>query len=108
MKIQTAIETKITNDMTPEHLDVVNESHMHNVAPGSESHFKLTIVSTAFAGKMLVARHRLVNKLLQEELDGPVHALSMHTYTPQEWLQKNSDVRSSPPCLGGAKREQND
>lgn len=107
MKIQNTIEAKLTSSMTPEHLEVVNESHMHNVAPGSESHFKLTIVSTLFEEKLLIARHRLVNKCLQEELDGPVHALSMHTYTPEEWRQKNTEVRSSPPCLGGAKRETN-
>ena len=104
MKIQNAIESKITDTIRPEHLEVVNESHQHNVAPGSESHFKLTIVSPEFEGKMLSARHRLINKLLQDELDGPVHALSMHTYTPQEWNEKNGAVRPSPPCLGGAKK----
>ena len=105
MKIQNAIESKITDSIQPEHLEVVNESHQHNVAPGSESHFKLTIVSAEFEGKILVARHRLINKLLQEELNGPVHALSMHTYSPQEWIEKNSAVRPSPPCLGGAKKQ---
>ena len=104
MKIQNAIESKITDTIQPEYLEVVNESHQHNVAPGSESHFKLTIVSPEFEGKMLIARHRQINKLLQDELDGPVHALSMHTYTPQEWNEKNGAVRPSPPCLGGAKK----
>ena len=105
MKVQNAIESKITNNIQPEYLEVVNESHQHNVAPGSESHFKLTVVSAEFEGKMLVARHRLINKLLQEELNGPVHALSMHTYSPQEWIDKHGAVRPSPPCLGGAKKQ---
>lgn len=103
MKIQTNIEDKITQALQPEFLEVVNESHMHNVPPGSESHFKVTVVSREFDNKMLVARHRLLNQLLKEELDGPVHALSLHTLTPAEWQEKNGEIRKSPPCLGGSK-----
>lgn len=103
MKIQTNIEDKITQALQPEFLEVVNESHMHNVPPGSESHFKVTVVSREFDNKMLVARHRLLNQLLKEELDGPVHALSLHTLTPSEWQEKNGEIRKSPPCLGGSK-----
>lgn len=106
MKIQNTIEEKITSSLTPEYLEVLNESNNHNVPPGSESHFKLTIVSEGFDGKMLVARHRIINQLLKEELDGPVHALSMHTYTPAEWKDKHGQSPKSPPCLGGAKAEQ--
>lgn len=105
MKIQTNIEDKITLALHPEFLEVANESHMHNVPPGSESHFKVTVVSNEFDNKMLVARHRLLNKLLKEELDGPVHALSLHTLTPAEWREKNGEIRKSPPCLGGSKAE---
>lgn len=103
MKIQTNIEDKITQALQPEFLEVVNESNMHNVPPGSESHFKVTVVSREFDNKMLVARHRLLNQLLKEELDGPVHALSLHTLTPAEWQEKNGEIRKSPPCLGGSK-----
>ncbi len=106
MKIQTAIDKKISQALNPIHLEVLNESGNHNVPPGSESHFKITVVSDAFEGKMLVARHRLINQLLADELAGEVHALSMHTYTPNEWSDKNEQTRQSPPCLGGAKREQ--
>ncbi len=103
MTIQTNIEEKITHALHPEYLEVVNESHMHNVPPGSESHFKVTVVTTKFDGKMLVARHRMLNQLLKAELDGPVHALSLHTLTPTEWQGKKGEVRKSPPCLGGSK-----
>lgn len=102
MIIQTNIEAKITDALQPEHLEVTNESHMHNVPPGSESHFKVTVVTSEFDGKMLVARHRILNQLLKEELDGPVHALSLNTLTPEEWQEKNGEVRKSPPCLGGS------
>ena len=106
MKVQTAIEEKLVASFAPEHLEVLNESNQHNVPPGSESHFKVTIVSEQFNGKMLVARHRMINQLLADELAGSIHALSMHTYTPAEWQDKNQQAPTSPPCLGGAKREQ--
>lgn len=103
MTIQANIEAKITDALQPEYLEVANESHMHNVPPGSESHFKVTVVTTEFNGKMLVARHRILNQLLKDELNGPVHALSLNTLTPEEWQEKNGEVRKSPPCLGGSK-----
>lgn len=106
MKIQTTIDNKINQALKPFHLEVLNESNNHNVPPGSESHFKITVVSEEFEGKMLLARHRIINQLLADELAGEVHALSMHTYTPSEWNDKNQQSRQSPPCLGGAKREQ--
>jgi BolA protein len=46
----------------------------------------------------------MLNQLLKEELDGPVHALSLHTLTPEEWQHKDGVIRKSPPCLGGAKK----
>ena len=106
MKIQAAIEEKISHALNPVHLEVLNESNNHNVPPGSESHFKITVVSDEFDGKMLIARHRLVNQLLADELAGEVHALSMHTFTPSEWDDKQGQTRTSPPCLGGSKHEQ--
>ncbi|MDW3096164.1 MAG: BolA/IbaG family iron-sulfur metabolism protein [Gammaproteobacteria bacterium] len=106
MKIQTAIEEKINASLTPLYLEVLNESSNHNVPPGSESHFKVTVVSNEFDGKMLIARHRIINKLLAEELAGAIHALSIHSFTPDEWAEKNQQSPQSPPCLGGAKREQ--
>lgn len=106
MKVQTAIEEKISASLAPTYLEVLNESNQHNVPPGSESHFKVTVVSEQFDSKMLIARHRILNQLLAEELAASIHALSMHTYTPEEWSDKNQQVPKSPPCLGGAKREQ--
>lgn len=103
MSLQTVIEEKLTKAFSPEYLVVENESHMHNVPAGSEMHFKVQIVSDQFAGQMLLQRHRAMNKVLAEELAGPVHALSMHTFTPQEWQQRHSQVQESPPCHGGGK-----
>ncbi len=105
MKIQTAIEDKINASLAPLYLEVLNESSNHNVPPGSESHFKVTVVSNEFEDKMLIARHRIINKLLEEELAGAIHALSIHSFTADEWAEKNQQSRQSPPCLGGDKRE---
>lgn len=105
MTVQSTIETKIKDSLSPVHLEVLNESNQHNVPPGSESHFKVTVVSKEFDGKSLVTRHRIINQLLAGELAGLIHALSIHTFTPVEWNEKNEQVRQSPPCLGGAKKE---
>jgi len=102
MSIENDIIEKLQKALNPVYLDVTNESHMHNVPPGSESHFKVVAVTEEFNGKMLVARHRLINKALAEELEGPVHALALHTMTPDEWAEKGA-APESPPCLGGGK-----
>ncbi len=101
MDMQETITTKLEQALAPEHLEVINESHMHNVPEGSESHFKVVIVSGAFKDKMLVARHRMVNKALEEELNGGIHALALHTMTMEEWFGKGR-APESPPCEGGS------
>ena len=73
---------------------------MHNVPEGSESHFKVVIVSDDFKDKMLIARHRIVNKTLEKELAGDIHALALHTMTMEEWFKKGGSP-DSPECLGG-------
>ena len=103
MTMQQKIETKITNAIAPAHLEVINESHMHNVPPGSESHFKLVIVTASFEGLPRVRRHQQINGLLADELKGSIHALSMQTLTPDEWSKRNKEVITSPDCMGGSK-----
>ncbi|TXX98476.1 BolA family protein [Vibrio mimicus] len=102
--IQDVIEMKLRDELHPEFLKVINESDMHNVPRGSESHFKVTIVSDRFDGLRLVARHRLVNQTLADELANHIHALAIHTYTREEWQQKNQEIPESPMCLGGSRK----
>ena len=104
MTIQQVIEGKLQDRFNIEHLEVANESHRHNVAPDSESHFKVTIVSEDFSELMLIKRHRLVNKALEQELQ-TIHALALHTLTPNEWLTRDSKTTDSPPCRGGGKNQ---
>ena len=103
MSVQIEIEAKLTAALQPSHLEVINESSNHNVPPGSESHFKVVIVSQAFDGKMLVARHRMINEILADELQHKIHALALHTYTVAEWDEISGKAPASPPCLGGGK-----
>ena len=51
---------------------------------GTADHWKATVVSSAFAGKSLVQRHRLVMQALAEEMKGPIHALTLDVKTPEE------------------------
>jgi BolA protein len=103
MIVQSEIETKLRAAFAPSHLAVINESHMHAVPPDSETHFKVVVVSDAFDGKRLVARHQAVNRALADELAGPVHALSIQAHTPGEWSARGESVRASPECLGGGR-----
>jgi len=104
MSMQTTIEQKLAGEIGVDYLQVENESHMHNVAPGAESHFKVTIVSNAFDEQMLIKRHRMVNQILQQELQ-QIHALALHTLTPQEWEARGGLVADSPGCRGGGKNQ---
>ena len=103
MSVQETIEQKLANGIQPMHMEVINESSNHNVPPGSESHFKVILVSDDFGDKKLIQRHRMINQILAEELKGPVHALAIHAYTEQEWKDENGNAPMSPPCLGGSK-----
>ncbi len=105
MITQRTIEQKLNAALAPAHLQVINESHMHSVPPGSESHFKVIVVSERFEGQPLVGRHKTVNALLSDELQGGVHALSMQTMTPAEWVRRGGQVLVSPACRGGTKAQ---
>ncbi len=87
--------------LSPAHLEVANESHMHSVAPGSETHFKVIAVSPQFDGLGLVGRHRRIHELLRAELAAGLHALSIHAFSPAEWARQAHDT-TSPACRGGA------
>lgn len=106
MSVQETIQGKLQAALAPSHLEVINESHMHSVPANSETHFKLVIVAQDFASLRKVARQQRVYQLLADELAGPVHALAMHTYSPDEWSLRAGAVPASPDCLGGSKKEQ--
>jgi BolA protein len=101
MSVREAIEAKVRAALDPLHLEILDESGNHAVPPGSESHFRLRVVSRAFDGQRLVERHRAVNRVLAAELSRSIHALALETLTPDEWTARGGAVQQSPPCLGG-------
>lgn len=105
MLVQQQLEDSLRAVLAPSYIEVVNESHQHSVPADSETHFRVVIVSTQFDGKRQVARHQQVYAAVAESLAGPVHALALHTYTPQEWQQRKQAVTPSPDCRGGSKAD---
>ena len=88
LSLEARIVKKLQDAFTPETLVVENESHQHAghaSSPGSgESHFRVKMVSPAFAGKSRVECHRMVNEVLAEELAGGIHALALELQAPGE------------------------
>lgn len=88
MGVADTIRSKLSDALSPGNLVIEDESAQHaghaGARPGGESHFRVTIVSTAFTGHSRIERHRLVYGILAEELAGPVHALALVTHTPEE------------------------
>lgn len=92
------IEAVLGSALSLLHLEVANESHGHHVPAGSETHFKIVLVSTEFEQQSRVTRHRRINGLLAEEFASGMHALAVHTYTPAEWQARHGEAPMSPPC----------
>jgi BolA protein len=91
MSMASTIRTKLEAAFAPTRLEVTDESHLHaghRGSPGTgESHFRVLIVASGFAGKSRLARHRLVNEVLAAELKGKVHALALELYAPGEEMR---------------------
>ncbi len=104
MSMQETLVQKLSAAFQIEHLQVENESHMHNVPPGSESHFKVVLVTPDFVGKRKVQQHQAVYKVLADELAGSIHALALHTYEPAAWAETGA-APASPNCMGGSKHD---
>ena len=96
------IETALRDALSPEVLEIHDESGNHNVPKGSETHFKVVVVARAFDGLSRVERHQLVYRALEGELRAGLHALSIVAKAPAEWA-RDASVPASPPCLGGSK-----
>ncbi|MCS5588096.1 MAG: BolA/IbaG family iron-sulfur metabolism protein [Porticoccaceae bacterium] len=100
--VEGIIRQKLEQAFSPAYLEVINESASHSVPEGSESHFKVVMVTDRFVGKSAVQRHQAIYAVVAEQLQQSVHALALHTYAPDEWSDKKS-APDSPPCLGGSK-----
>ena len=82
------MQKRLQEALNPSYLEIIDESHRHaghaGAHPEGESHFRVIIVSEAFAGKPLVQRHRMVNEALGDLLQNRVHALAITARTPDE------------------------
>lgn len=86
------------------YIEIINESHQHNVPDGSETHFKVILVSRVFTDLSRLKRHQHVMNVIQDLIPNPIHALSLKLYSPEEW-QALPEVPESPPCRGGRSKE---
>jgi BolA protein len=88
MSVADTMRHKLVTRFAPLRLDIIDESHRHagqaGARPEGETHFAVTIVAAAFAGKSRVERQRLVYETLAEELKTRVHALSLSARAPGE------------------------
>ena len=88
MSMERRIHDRLTAALTPERLEILNESALHEGHAGSpdsgQSHFRVLVVSRCFSGKSRIERHRLVNEALAAELKDGVHALAIKAYAPGE------------------------
>src|SRR5690606_40692323 len=95
-RIRTALEA-----LSPAHLEVLDESHMHS--RGLETHYKAVVVGDAFEARGRVQRHQMVYRALGPLMD-EIHALALHTYTPQESAATQT-APDSPACRGGSRHD---
>ncbi len=108
--LQAQLEARLRAALAPvAHLEIENESYKHSVPAGSESHFKVFVVSPAFAGVPLLQRHRMVNDAAKGGGGAaalPFHALSIQAKTPEQWAAgAGAAMQSTPNCKGGSKAD---
>ena len=87
MSTAERIHTALTEALTPQLLEIQDESHLHRGHVGARDgggHYRLRIVAEVFEGESLVARQRRVYKALEGAMGGEIHALAMETLTPSE------------------------
>jgi BolA protein len=88
MSLAETIRLKLDAAFSPLQLSVGDDSHLHEghvgARAGGETHFRVMIVASGFQGITRVERHRLVYEVLDGELKGRVHALSLTLLTPEE------------------------
>ena len=88
MRIANIIETRLTEALAPERLELVDESALHaghaGARPEGESHFRLLVVSDRFKDRGRLERQRLVYQVLGDLMTTDIHALSIKALTPEE------------------------
>ncbi len=81
------IRTRLNDALSPNVLDIVDESHLHIGHAGAASgagHFAVTVVSDKFKDCSALERHRMVYKAVDDLMQSEIHALSIKALTPDE------------------------
>ena len=94
--IESQIINTLSTSMNLSSLKIINESFMHNVPKGSESHFKIVVVTNDFNNLSIIKRHKLIYKTL-DHLMSKIHALSIHAFNEEEFKLKPI-ILDSPEC----------
>lgn len=94
--IESQIINTLSTSMNLSSLKIINESFMHNVPKGSESHFKIVVVTNDFNNLSIIKRHKLIYKTL-DNLMNKIHALSIHAFNEEEF-KLNPVILDSPEC----------
>ena len=88
MSVAAVMERKLNAALSPMRLSIIDESHRHaghaGARPEGESHFRVEVVSAAFADTSRIERQRMVYAILAQELSSDIHALALKTLTPDE------------------------
>ena len=88
MRIVDIIEKKLKEGLTPNRLELIDESHLHvghaGARPEGESHFRLLVVSDQFVNRGRVERQRMIYQILGDLMTSDIHALSIQAMTPDE------------------------
>lgn len=99
--IQECIHQCLTEVFSPQHLSIVNDSHLH-AGSNTNSHFKVLLVSEAFINLSSVKRHQQVYQALKTIMP-KIHALQLNTWTPKEWNTKTEQAAKDIPSSQCAK-----
>lgn len=87
------VQTKLTSELPASHVEIDDRTWQHtgHASSGGGAHFHVTVVSEAFEGKNPIEQHRMVQKLLKQEMMvNAIHALVLKTLTPAQWEQEKA------------------
>jgi BolA family transcriptional regulator, general stress-responsive regulator len=88
--MKSYIEQTLQERLAATHVEVEDESHKHAGHPGAKSgggHYRVKVASPHFEGLSLLDRQKIINALFAEDIqEHRIHALSVKTYTPDEWI----------------------
>jgi len=106
------IEKTLLENFKPIRLEIINDSNKHSVKEGSETHFRIYIVSEEFKNKTKVKIHQDIYKLFLNEMGdkhlNKLHSLSIFSYSPEEYEKSQTNLENKIPPLCSGKNKNNE